>query len=363
MEEYRSQAWITSRRAAEMLGCTVQHLRLLIRKGTLSATRHGRDWVIDAGDVERFRANRYGRQSSNPAKAHEPIQTLFTEAELQAIVNVSTVPKRSPFRYPGGKTWLIPYARLWLRSLPAAPDLLIEPFAGGGSISLTAAFEKLAKRVLLVELDPDISSVWRVALNGHVNELCELIAGFTCDPDHVRAELSRTPESDLDRAFQTVVRNRVSRGGILAPGAGLVKEGEAGKGIASRWYPETIIKRIRDLNDHASSISFDQADGFEAIERSLGETNVAFFVDPPYPKAGRRLYRFHDIDHRALFRLLAKAKGPTLITYDHSEEIQALAIEFGFDFELVPMKSTHHERKFELLISRDLSWVPTRQVG
>jgi DNA adenine methylase len=27
------------------------------------------------------------------------------------IVNVASVPQRSPFRYPGGKTWLVPIVR------------------------------------------------------------------------------------------------------------------------------------------------------------------------------------------------------------------------------------------------------------
>ena len=31
------------------------------------------------------------------------------------VVNVASVPQRSPLRYPGGKTWLIPHIREWLR--------------------------------------------------------------------------------------------------------------------------------------------------------------------------------------------------------------------------------------------------------
>jgi DNA adenine methylase len=30
------------------------------------------------------------------------------------VVNVASVAQRSPFRYPGGKTWLIPTVRKWL---------------------------------------------------------------------------------------------------------------------------------------------------------------------------------------------------------------------------------------------------------
>ncbi len=34
--------------------------------------------------------------------------SLFTDERLPGIVNVASVPQRSPFRYPGGKTWLVP---------------------------------------------------------------------------------------------------------------------------------------------------------------------------------------------------------------------------------------------------------------
>jgi len=64
--------------------------------------------------------------------------------------------QRSPFRYPGGKTWLVPRVRRWLASLPQTPARLIEPFAGGAIIGLTAAAEKLAEHVILVELDEDV---------------------------------------------------------------------------------------------------------------------------------------------------------------------------------------------------------------
>jgi site-specific DNA-adenine methylase len=137
------------------------------------------------------------------------------------------------------------------------PELLIEPFAGGGGVGLMTAFEKRAGKLLLVELDPDIATVWRVILS----------------------------------------------------------------------------EESKSLNER---------------------------IDPPYPVAGRRLYRFHDLDHRRLFKVRAQLKGRFLATYDHNPEFEALAKEFGFDTRLTPMKSTHHLKKFELLISRDLSWFSER---
>lgn len=36
--------------------------------------------------------------------------------------------------------------------------MLVEPFAGGGIVSLTVAFEQLAERVTMVELDDDVKA-------------------------------------------------------------------------------------------------------------------------------------------------------------------------------------------------------------
>ena len=59
---------------------------------------------------------------------------------LNTVVNVASVSQPSPFRYPGGKTWLIPQTSRWLMSLPVKPKLFIEPFAGGAITGLTVAF-------------------------------------------------------------------------------------------------------------------------------------------------------------------------------------------------------------------------------
>jgi len=39
---------------------------------------------------------------------------LFDCEIPQKPINVASVPTLSPFRYPGGKTWFIPYVRKWL---------------------------------------------------------------------------------------------------------------------------------------------------------------------------------------------------------------------------------------------------------
>lgn len=276
------------------------------------------------------------------------------------VINVASVPQRSPFRYPGGKTWLVPYIRTWLNQLVGKPGLLVEPFAGGGIVSLTASFENLAERVLMVELDEQVAAVWKVILSDEADWLANRIHSFDLTRESVISELSKSAGSLKEAAFQTILRNRTNRGGILAPGSGSIRYGENGKGIASRWYPSTLSKRIRDIARVKSRIDFIQGDGLNTIREYLQEDEVAFFVDPPYTaagkKAGSRLYAHNEIDHEALFGLLSSVRGQFLMTYDNAEEVRKMAARHGFDTEPIPMKNTHHAEMTELLVGRDLCW-------
>ena len=314
----------------------------------------------------------YAQQLDSAASsAGEPAVAMYRTARdfsPTRPVNVASVPQLSPFRYPGGKTWLIPYIRTWLSSKCSVPAVLVEPFAGGGIVGLTAAFERLVDHVLLVERDADIGAVWNAILSGQAEWLAERIETFELTADSVVRILAASPTSQFERAFATILRNRVQRGGIMAPGAGLVKAGENGKGLASRWYPQTLARRIRDIAACRQWISFLESDGFEIIERYIDDARAAFFVDPPYTVAAKRLYAHWNVDHAALFKLLSRVRGDVLLTYDNTDEIHELAARHGFETHAIAMKNTHHAKMTELLIGRDLKWLrdaqasPTRTV-
>jgi DNA adenine methylase len=276
-------------------------------------------------------------------------------AVLDRPVNVSKVRQLSPFRYPGGKTWLIPEIRRWICSLDFRPTLFVEPFAGGGIASLTVAFENLAGSVLMTELDPDVASVWHTIFNDP-EYLCKRISSFEVNLENVKRVVSTEPKTIRHRAFRTIVKNRTQRGGILAPGASLVRSGENGKGLMSRWYPETLVKRIMLIYEHRHKITFKEEDGFDSINRYSQRARVAFFIDPPYTaggkRAGSRLYLLNQIDHPKLFDKMKKIRGAFLMTYDDSEEVVDLAEAHKFAWHKIAMKSTHHAVNFELLIKR-----------
>lgn len=283
---------------------------------------------------------------------------LFGTAKPK-IINVSSVPQRSPFRYPGGKTWLIPYVRQWLGSSNSQNKELIEPFAGGGIVSLTAVAEKRVQQALMVELDEDVAAVWQTLLSDDAQWLGDKIVAFSVTKSNVESVLAENPSCIRERAFAVLLKNRVSHGGILANGAGLLKHGENGKGLLSRWYPETLRNRIIDIQNYKTNVNFVQGDGFQALRDNAHRTDALFFIDPPYTIAGRRLYRYPDVDHAELFRIASTLQGSFLITYDNADEIRKLASASGFQIAEIPMKGTRHAEKTELVISRDLHWLKT----
>lgn len=288
---------------------------------------------------------------------------LWDESLPTPVVNVASVPQRSPFRYPGGKTWLVPRIRQWLGSLPTKPTKFIEPFAGGSIVGLTVAFESLANRVFLIERDEQVAAVWHTILNtkGGAEWLANRIADFQLTPESAHTLLSLSKRSLKTIALQTIIQNRINHGGILAPGAGKLKHGENGKGVLSRWYPQTLKKRILDIANIKDRIKFVHGDGFEAIRKNIHCNKAVFFIDPPYTasrkKAGSRLYKYHEVDHEKLFQLAERIDGDFLMTYDDSEEVRALALKHRFETRLVSMNSTHHATMNELLIGRHLAWV------
>jgi len=286
---------------------------------------------------------------------------LFEGMEKPKPVNVASVPQRSPFRYPGGKTWFVPTFRQWMARMYPNPSILIEPFAGGGIISLTALFENLVEKAVMVELDNEIAAVWESIVNGEAEWLANRILTYDLTKETVIRELKRTPNTQREKAFQTILKNRTFHGGILAEGSGFLKYGENGKGIRSRWYPGTLAKRLLNLKNVADRIDFRCDDGLKVMQEFAKVQDAVYFVDPPYTaggkKAGKRLYKHYELDHERLFTLCESLKGDFLVTYDHAEEVKRMARNHGFQMRLVPMTNTHHATMEELVIGKDLSWM------
>jgi DNA adenine methylase len=100
-------------------------------------------------------------------------------------------------------------------------------------------------------------------------------------------------------------------------------------------------------------------EGFALIEEHRSDRDAVFYIDPPYTRAGRRLYSKWEVDHLKLFAAMRACKGDFLMSYDNTAEIARLAKNYNFETRAIAMKNTHHAKMTELLIGKDLSWLST----
>ena len=61
-----------------------------------------------------------------------------------------------------------------------------------------------------------------------------------------------------------------TRGDVpLAKGASYMRRGENGRGLLSRWYPETLAQRLVEIQRHADKLIFREGDGMELLPSIL----------------------------------------------------------------------------------------------
>lgn len=221
----------------------------------------------------------------------------------------------SPFRYPGGKSWLVPHVLGWLANLPR-PKVFVEPFAGGASCGLAVLEAGAADHLLLVEKDRNVAAVWQAILSPDWEALCARIMAFNPTPENVQAAVN-----DQNVAFRTLVRNRFSFSGIMH-GSGYSKE--------HRWYPQTLVQRISILAAARKHITIYATDGLTVMRGLAHQPRHVFFIDPPYPTAGKRLYAEHTIDRPELYQATKAGGWPFMLTDEDCPENVALAQRHHF---------------------------------
>ena len=205
-----------------------------------------------------------------------------------------------------------------------------------------------------MELDPDVAAVWRAILGSGSVELVSRIRNFVLTEDSAREALDQTEADLVSRAFRCLLRNRIQRGGIMAPGAGFLKRGENDNGISSRWYPETLTKRIERIHRLRAKFTFREDDGLKVLKSFARKHRVAAFVDPPYivngKGAGVRLYRYHEVDSAKLFEVARQFSGPMIITYHRSETVRKQAEAAAIKCQTVNVRTAHSVKRRELIM-------------
>lgn len=203
----------------------------------------------------------------------------------------------SPLRYPGSKRRFASYVAELLRMNNFRPELFVEPFAGGLSVSLQMLADDLVESVGIGELDPLVADFWRCVFFD-TEWLIESINRLEVDMSSWHYYKSYNPETPRERALTCLFLNRTNFSGILNSEVGPIG-GVSQKSIYKvdcRFTKATIIKRIRKAALYRDRIAFICNTSWEqTISHSLSlkykPRNIFCYLDPPFYNKASKLYR------------------------------------------------------------------------
>ncbi|MFY9262640.1 MAG: DNA adenine methylase [Actinomycetaceae bacterium] len=226
----------------------------------------------------------------------------------------------SPLRYPGGKAKL---AGLFTDVINHVGDIstYVEPYAGGAGAGLALLIEEQIELLHINDLDPAVYSFWKVLVEEPWT-LLEFIrtVDITVGEWHKQKAIyqgTKRPTPELGLAFFFL--NRANRSGILNAGVigGLEQTGQYK--INARFNRETLAERVETIQRYGKQIMVTKRDGREIIRQYGVDESALLYIDPPYVKAGARLYlnALDGYDHISLSQTIRSfPEGNWIITYD-----------------------------------------------
>ena len=240
----------------------------------------------------------------------------------------------SPLRYPGGKSELTKYFEVTLKENLLLGCHLVEPYAGGASVSLAMLTLDVIRKATLIERDPLIYSFWK-SVRYHPDELCDRIQ--RCEvtlntwkryQKYLVANCNQL-YSVVELGMAGVFLNRTNFSGIINAGPIGGMSQQSDYSIDCRFNKERIIDLITSISRLGPKINVVFGDGLRYLRRNearLLEEHTLTYLDPPYYQQGHRLYRFSykKDDHKKLANQITKAKYPWIVSYDNHPYIRKL---------------------------------------
>lgn len=229
----------------------------------------------------------------------------------------------SPLRYPGGKSKVIDQILTYCNQKNF--EKWVEPYAGGASVGLALLLAGYVKELYLNDIDKGVYALFKVICSDPEPLLYE-IKHFRPSREAYEQAQKRmfTDYEGLDLqkiAITMLIVNRLSFSGIC--------RANCMSNPAARWNPETLIRRINQIHSCAEHIHVSCCDAPQYIEEMYWERETTIFIDPPYFKKGKQLYKhyYNRVDHDNLAFLLNELyKGmpgaDIIVTYDYAEYIQ-----------------------------------------
>ena len=266
----------------------------------------------------------------------------------------------SPLRYPGSKATFLNVVLEFIDTHNLKGREIVEPYAGSGIVSLSLVANDLVSHATLVERDPLLYSFWKAVFD-HTDTLVSSIEEIRVNMDtwhELRILLKhKTPEPGLvvDLALACLFFNRTNFSGVLHSGPIGGKNQNSAYKLDCRFNKKDIISRIKHISSLRDRISVRFDDALEFLQAANAQNNEQrfFYIDPPYFKQGRKLYRFYykAIDHKRLHDIISVASFPWLLSYDKHEFIELLYHGFPQVHQSFRYMSRTPKQEHELVVT------------
>lgn len=264
----------------------------------------------------------------------------------------------SPLRYPGGKSDFIKTAIKIVEDNNLSGMSMVEPYAGSAAISLGLLEAGVISHTTLVERDPLIYSFWKTVFE-HTDELIDSFnkLPITLDTWNELKQcftIDKPKKSELLRlGIAGLFFNRTNFSGILNAGPIGGKEQKSAYKIDCRTNKNEIAARIKKIASYSPKISVEFGDAIDFISLKKNETNLFFYLDPPYFIKGESLYRYYYKlkEHKDLAKALANAKFSWLLSYDDHHVIEFLYEDFHMKRYAFQYSAGSPKNHSELLVS------------
>lgn len=234
----------------------------------------------------------------------------------------------SPFRYPGGKGFLSGFLADHLaKCFDSSRITFLEPFCGGAGAAVNLLADGYVDSLHLNDADVRVYSAWRAMLS-ETERFIDRIQSvpLTMDEWYIQSRVSTDDTNsnyDFDLGFASFYLNRTTRSGIVSKAGPIGGYDQTGKWkIDARFNRQGLIERVKWIGANRERIKISNLDVLSFLDRSrraLNSSSSFYFIDPPYVKAGGRLYlnAMGEDKHVALSDMLTSGKiTKWVLTYD-----------------------------------------------
>jgi DNA adenine methylase len=258
------------------------------------------------------------------------------DVDTARFVNWCTRSDISPLRYPGGKRKLAPLIADLISKASVRPELFVEPFAGGASVSISLLEAGYVDTIALSDADPLVASFWEVVFSPDAEMLSNMIYDAKVTLDEWKRLKQSNAGARIDAAFKCLFLNRTSFSGSLNRSAGPI----GGMSQASeykidcRFNRTKLAERILELSRLRHRVRFARHSTYTKTIADIRKTKIFrdtpekifWYLDPPFFAKADKLYRCHfqRQDHEKLARAIESIPGSWLLSYDDHPEARRL---------------------------------------